>query len=395
MSRSTTRKKITLKTVLYGLLGLAGVALVAIIGLNMLGGQKSEKETAFTTASAKEGKLKSSTLLTGKVKATEEQYVYYDANKGDLKSVAVNVGDQVQVGQVLASYDSTEAQRNYDTAVRALNKIDRQIHHLKTYGQPIETTGDEATDSANTASAQRSVDSQLKDLNDSRADALDAVNKAQEALNATNETSTVNGTVVEVKKDVSKSNTSTAQTVVHVVNSGSLIIEGEMSEYNLANIAAEQEVTITSKVYPDKTWSGKVKSVSDYPTSSGSETVAAADSGGSGASSSSAKYPFKVELTSEWGELKQGFTVNIEVNASQSGILVPVEAVVSKGDKHYVYTYDAKKKTVRSVEVQLGEADGANQQIASGLKSGETVIANPDKALEDGQEVTVDGSKTD
>ncbi len=58
---------------------------------------------------AKEGSIAPSVLLTGTVTANSEQYIYYDATKGDLESVLVNVGDQVVVGQALVHYKSTEA----------------------------------------------------------------------------------------------------------------------------------------------------------------------------------------------------------------------------------------------------------------------------------------------
>ncbi|MGC4388102.1 efflux RND transporter periplasmic adaptor subunit, partial [Streptococcus suis] len=79
-------------------------------------------------------------------------------------------------------------------------------------------------------------------------------------------TSTVAGTVVEVNKAVSKNSTS-SQTVVHIVNQGSLQVTGSLTEYDLANIAVDQEVKLTSKVYPDKTWTGKVTYISNYPSS--------------------------------------------------------------------------------------------------------------------------------
>ena len=56
--------------------------------------------------------------------------------------------------------------------------------------------------------------------------------------------------------------------VVHVV-SNETCIKGELSEYNLANLSVGQEVTFTSKVYQDKSWTGKISYISDYPKTSG------------------------------------------------------------------------------------------------------------------------------
>ena len=49
----------------------------------------------------KEGSIASSVLLTGKVTANQEQYIYFDGTKGDLQSILVNVGDQVTAGQAI------------------------------------------------------------------------------------------------------------------------------------------------------------------------------------------------------------------------------------------------------------------------------------------------------
>lgn len=166
---------------LFSLIGVTTVVILGAIGTILLfnGNNVADKEKTIQVQKVREGSVASSVLLSGNIAATNEQYVYYDSTKGDLDSVLVNVGDKVTAGQALVQYKSVEAQAAYDTAVRALNKIDRQIYDLKTYGTTIETTGDAATDDKTTASAQRSVDSQLKDLQDNRADAEANVNKAQ------------------------------------------------------------------------------------------------------------------------------------------------------------------------------------------------------------------------
>ena len=171
---------------LYSLIGITVVVVLGAIGTMLLFNGNStadkDKEETIQVQKAKEGSVASSVLLSGNVAANNEQYVYYDGTKGDLDNVLVNVGDQVTAGQALVQYKSVEAQATYDAAVRALNKIDRQIYDLKTYGTTVDVTGDEAADNKTTASAQRSVDSQLKDLQDNRADAVDNINKAQSSV---------------------------------------------------------------------------------------------------------------------------------------------------------------------------------------------------------------------
>ncbi|MGT2666905.1 efflux RND transporter periplasmic adaptor subunit [Streptococcus rifensis] len=384
------------KAAVIGLSALVAAIVVAILYLGFKGtgtSQQAEAEQVYSTAEAKEGQLTSSTLLTGMVKADQEQYIYYDATKGEIASIAVNVGDQVQVGQTIVTYESADAQAAYDTAVRALNKVDRQIYELNTYGVVVSETGDAETDQEAFSSAQRTVDGQMQDLQDARADAASAVDKARVALDDANVKSTVAGTVVEVNRDVTKSTTSSAQTVVHIVNSDSLVVAGEMSEYNLANIKKDQDVTITSKVYPDKTWNGKVSYISDYPANAGEAASAVA---GASSSGSSSKYPFKVALTSELGELKQGFTVSIQVNTDQKGIVVPVAAVLTDDDTNfYVYSYDKSSKKIKRVDVEVGNADGESQQVTTGLNAGDVVLADPTMDLKDGQEVTVNDKATD
>ncbi|HFI0230618.1 TPA: efflux RND transporter periplasmic adaptor subunit [Streptococcus suis] len=372
------------KIALFSGLGVAAVALIggALVFGGVLGGSTTGTEQvapSLTYTLAKEGSIASSTLLTGTISAAEEQYVYYDASKGDLSEVLVEPGAQVEVGTPLISYDATELQAALDTAVRGRDKIGRQIYDLKNNGQTVQATGDAATDEAATAAAQRSVDSQLADLNDSYADAQAAVDKAYTALTEATIYSTVAGTVVEVNKSVAKSS-ATSQTVVHIVNQGSLQVTGNLTEYDLANIAVDQEVKLTSKVYPDKTWTGKITYISNYPSTEQATSAVAGAGGGSGA-----KYPFKATLTSELGELKQGFTVNIEVVNTTNHILIPVTAVVPEGDKNFVWIIVEGK--AKKVEVTLGNADALNQEVTAGIAAGDQVITIPTPDLEEGKEV--------
>ena len=203
------------------------------------------------------------------------------------------MGDKVSEGQALVKYSSSEAQAAYDSASRAVAKADRHINELNQARNeaasapapqlptPAGAEGAAAQTPAQVAgNSVSSIDAQLGDARDARADAAAQLSKAQSQLDAMTVLSTLEGTVVEVNRNVSKSPTGASQVVVHVVSNENLQVKGELSEYNLANLSVGQEVTFTSKVYQDKSWTGKISYISDYPKTSGEAASAATAAAG-------------------------------------------------------------------------------------------------------------------
>ena len=391
MKKKLKAKKWPLFTAI-GVTSVLVVGAAAVLLLRQPNQAATQDETAKIVL-AKEGSVASSVLLSGTVTAQNEQYVYYDASKGDLDEVSVSVGDKVSEGQALVKYSSTEAQAAYDAATRAIAKADRHINELYQARNSAEATpatpqaglegGVDGAQAQTSGSSVSSIDSQISDARDTRADAVAQQEKALAQLNATTVLSTVEGTVVEVNRNVSKSPTGNSQVLVHIVSNDNLQVKGELSEYNLANLSVGQEVTFTTKVYPDKTWTGKISYISNYPKNN-SES----NSSPSGSNSGS-KYPFTIDVTSEVGDLKQGFTVSIEVKNSSKALIVPITSVVMEEEKNFVWILDENKKA-KKVEVGLGNADAENQEITSGLTDGAKVISNPTASLEEGKEVKTD-----
>ena len=384
---------------LYAAIGAASVVVLGAGGILLFRqpSQTAVKDEATHLVVAKEGSVASSVLLSGTVTAKNEQYVYFDASKGDLDEILVSVGDKVSEGQALVKYSSSEAQAAYDSASRAVAKADRHINELNQARNeatsapapqlPTPAGGEGAAAQTPVAgNSVSSIDAQLGDARDARADAAAQLSKAQSQLDAMTVLSTLEGTVVEVNRNVSKSPTGASQVLVHVVSNENLQVKGELSEYNLANLSVGQEVTFTSKVYQDKSWTGKISYISDYPKNNGEAASAAAAAAGS---NSGSKYPYTIDVTSEIGDLKQGFSVSVEVKNKSKAILVPLTSVVTENDKNYVWVLDEQKKA-KKVEVGLGNADADNQEITSGLTNGVKVISNPTSSLEEGKEVKAD-----
>ena len=388
------RTKKVKKWQLFTAIGVASAIVIGAVAI-MIFRQPShsvvQDETSHIVV-AKEGSVASSVLLSGTVTAKNEQYVYFDASKGDLDEILVSVGDKVEEGQALVKYSSADAQAAYDAASRAVAKADRHINELNKAREnansapvspQVPTEAGLPEQAPAETSSVSSIDSQISDAKDNRADAVAQLNKAQAQLDAATVLSTLEGTVVEVNRNVSKSPTGNSQVVVHVVSNENLQVKGELSEYNLANLSVGQEVTFTSKVYQDKSWTGKISYISDYPKNNG-EAANAALGGNTGS-----KYPYTVDVISDIGELKQGFSVSVEVKNKSKAILVPLTSVVTENDKNYVWLVDDQKKA-KKVEVTLGNADADNQEITSGLTDGAKVISNPTSSLEEGKEVKAD-----
>ena len=363
------------------IIGGIGILVLLILIFNFLGGggQGNKAIEGPTASKVIKGQLASSTLLTGMVKTQSEQYVYFDNTIGRNATVTVS------------QYDSTSAQAAYDIASRAYNKAVRDRNYFQQYGtapaasaQTSEDTDEDDSTAAVTAQQRQQTQASnyqtLQDYNDAVANAASELEKAQDVLNQTVIVSDVNGTVVEVADSVDPASKE-SQTLVHVTSEGQFEIQGTLTEYDMPNISVGQKVKITSKVYPDQTWTGKVNYISNYPKQNASQSANA--SGNSGQTGS--QYEYKVQLTSPIGKLKQGFNVSLEVTKDEDALLVPVTAVTKKGSDNYVWVYDEDSQKIKQVKVKLGNADAKQQEIASGLKEGQKVITKADKSFKDGE----------
>lgn len=148
----------------------------------------------------------------------------------------------------------------------------------------------------------------------------------------------------------------------------------------MANVKVGQAVKLTSKVYTDKEWTGTISYVSNYPNQTSGD-------GANAGASSGATYDYKVDITSDLGELRQGSTMSIEVVNEKKSLLVPVTALVPDGDKNYVWVYDKGTKKISRVQVTLGNADAVNQEILTGLEAGKMVITMPRDDFKEGQKL--------
>ncbi len=100
-------------------------------------------------------------------------------------------------------------------------------------------------------------------------------------------------------------------------------------------------------------------------------------------------YRLELEVDNSSQDILPGMFARVEIvkQEFQDGLAVPLYAVISRNNNHYVYVEENNIALFK--EVKLGILDGWLIQIVDGLKAGERVIVVGQRSVDDGQRVNV------
>ncbi|QTL50320.1 MULTISPECIES: efflux RND transporter periplasmic adaptor subunit [Priestia] len=364
------------------------VVIVAVIGINVYRAQSvSGKAVNVHVANIKEKKLRNTVMVPGTLKLADEQYVYFDAEKGEVERFHVTEGSRVQQGTSLVTYESDaldlEQEQNKLEKKSSQLQIDSVSKHLSNLNKKQkelekEMSKQEARDQIDTERTQLNLDLETAKI-DLERNKLEAKSIAKKERNL-DVASDINGTVLEVDKEAVNNTSDVQKPLIHIGNTDEYLATGVLSEYDALKIKTGQAVKITSDVLPDKEWAGSVKQIDYLP-----QQQASAEAGNDAAN----QYPVEVKVDDQnITMIKPGFKLLLEIEtSSKKASSLPIKAVVNEDGEKYVYVVK-DKKAVRK-EVKIGETTNKFIEIKSGVSSKDKVITNPTKNLTDGAEVTV------
>ncbi|MEB4871157.1 efflux RND transporter periplasmic adaptor subunit [Priestia megaterium] len=364
------------------------VVIVAVIGINVYRAQSvSGKAVNVHVANLKEKKLRNTVMVPGTLKLADEQYVYFDAEKGEVERFHVTEGSRVQQGTSLVTYESDtldlEQEQNKlekKSSQLQIDSVSKQISNLNKKQKELEKemSKQEAKDQIETERTQLNLDLETAKI-DLERNKLEAKSIAKKERNL-DVTSDISGTVLEVDKEAVNNTSEVQKPLIHIGNTDEYLATGVLSEYDALKIKTGQAVKITSDVLPDKEWSGSVKQIDYLP-----QQQASAEAGNDAAN----QYPVEVKVDDQdITMIKPGFKLLLEIEtSSKKASSLPIKAVVNEDGEKFVYVVK-DKKAVRK-EVKVGETTNKFIEIKSGVSSKDKVIANPSKDLTDGAEVTV------
>ena len=331
----------------------------------------------------------------GVVESQDSYKVTVDSSR-TIDEILVQVGDTVEEGQALLTYDASDIEMQIKQANLELesinNEIDNYNKQIATLNEALGKTTDEDEKFSLTTdiqSLENSIEQSKIDLESKNLE----ISKYREQVEDSTLVSKQAGVVKEINESGMDASGNTAPFMT-IMQTGEYRVKGSIDEQNVWMLTEGQEVLIRSRVDEAKTWRGTISKIDTENIQQDDEYASSYDSG----TVSATKYPFYIALDSAEG-LLLGQHVYIEMDEGQEepkeGIWLYADYVVQDDTGAYVWAANDKNRLEKRY-VELGEYnENLNEyEILSGL-SEDDYITWPMTGLYEGVTTVTDASEVD
>lgn len=193
-----------------------------------------------------------------------------------------------------------------------------------------------------------------------------ALNTAQQAVAQLKVYAPISGVVssVSVTSGTNLNLNASGAALLTILDDHTLYLPAQIDETEISGVKVGQDAQVTLDAIENRTFPGKVITVSPSGTQSNGISV----------------FTATVQIANPDGLLKSGMTAEAEIIQSEAtGLLVPSKAIESLRTRSYVEVVktDASGKVVGEptrTRVRTGATDGTNTVIVSGLEAGQQVL---------------------
>ena len=271
------------------------ISLLCLLALSACGSGSSSNFPNEDEYSSEQLEIGSVNRFAGVIVASGETRVEKDENK-TLASVSVAAGDTVTQGQVLFTYDSAQAQLDYDKAAIELEQVNISLQSYseqKTSLEAEKANAGEGEQLSYTIQIQE-LDTSIRETSYNISLKQKEVEKLANALNNLEVKAPTAGKVQSVNTDGGTDANGSPLPFIVIMQTNAFRVKAYINEENAGDLSLGAPVTVRSRV-SDDTWQGTVSSIDfENPIQS------ASDMGDSDVSSSS-KYPAYIELSNSDG----------------------------------------------------------------------------------------------
>lgn len=371
--------------------------------------EQQEGSTVVDTAVAAAAE-DSSRVYTGTTTPAREVSLRSQA-EGRLLSLARDVGDTVQQGQVIATLDSGllqtavgEAQAELAARQFEVAQAEAELADIRTSIEDARVRLQQASNDAQrlaTLASQGAISAQaaeqaqttLRTSEQALASSQEQVRTRQQAVAAAQQRVEAQRSIVrEAQQRLSFANlTASLSGVVleRVAEPGDLILPGEavltlgdlseilvviqVADSNLSEFSVGQSVELSIDAFPDETFTGQVTRISPV------------------ADSTSRLLPIEITVANPGSRISSGLLARVTSTGNQSETVVVPESALETAENSdnqiFVVTEADGDPVVESRSVQVGDRADGQVTILSGLAPGEQYVVRSSQPLEAGQPV--------
>jgi len=312
---------------------------------------RSDIPVTITTFKVNMGKIQTRTILSAKLKPVEEAVISVQA-PGLISYLNIDFGSKVQKGQIIGAIDTKIAELNLKSTMLTKDKLKEDYERAKDLYEG------KAASEVNMIAAKYNYENSTIQLE-----------QIKQQINNADIVAPINGIVTNCNFKAGEyvnPNTSIAS----LVNISKLKATVFVDETEVYAIHMDQVANISSPVFPDRKWVGKVAYVSPY----GDENH---------------NYQVDVLLNNTPEILKAGTNVSVEFNVTQKEnvIIIPKKALIA--DRKDPYVYIIKNGVAHGCNVVVGLSEGNNIEIISGLSAGDELVLSGQINLSEGSKIKI------
>ncbi len=331
----------------------------------------TQSQVQYRTEAAAKGTLVSSVSASGNVVVNQSATVDPTIT-GTVASLAVSVGEQVKKGQLLFTIVNDQLGLNVDQAQSSYKSSQASLLSAQAGVTSSEASLKAAKKSATSVhedkvAAAQKIDASKSSVTASKQSLTSAaanLSYAQQQAAKRNVTSPIDGTVNEVNikngDDLSRvsGSGSNAKAPIIVGDMGTLKTQVQVNEVDVSNVKIGQKVTLTFDALPDFTATGQVETMDSLGT----------------VSSGVVTYNVTIGFDTIDPKIKPGMSVSAAIitNTKADVIMVPSSAI--KNQNGQVYVQVLQNGVPQKVNVQVGDTNGTDTEITSGVNVGDNVV---------------------
>jgi len=383
-------------------LTIAVLALAAVLGAGLVSAHAAKPAAAASTPAAKPApapvpapapapiKLDTVTVQRGDIQETVEATGKLQLHKwadayaqigGQVKEVAVAIGDTVKADQVLLEIAPNQQLTKLESARAQMARLQADLADQRAQAEFAQlqfqrqtqlkaqnATRQEAFESArmNAASASARVDAITAQIHE-----LEATSKIDEdARQQTHVKAPIGGTVVSmaVRPGQMVAAGQPAAPLLRIADLSDLTVAARVAEKDVTRLRPGMAASFSTPGYPGKRWSGKLRQVIPVPAD------------GSGEQGKETFYTVLFEVKNPDHELMSGMSTHVQFVVAQArdALLLPSKVLGAADEDGMVEVNVVEAgQRVSARKVKLGMRDARQAQILSGLGADDKVLVGP------------------